>query len=358
METSLAGSPEQGATIAVDRMRRRAVRLLAAAVGTFAMIGSTTWLPDAQAQPSQAQPSQAQAFPSQPIHLIVPFSPGGAVDVVGRTIGDALAKLTGQSVVVENKTGAGGNIASTFVARANPDGYTLLVASNSNAYNDFLYSNAGYDPAKDLVRVVHIAQVPMVLLVTPKLPVQSVQDVVALAQSKPDTLNFGSGGNGTSEHLVYELFKRKTGIKAAHVPYRGGGQVYPDLIAGQVQFFFNNQLGAMPHLKSGQLRAVGLTGKERSKQLPDLPTFAEQGFPDFTATVWWGLMAPAGTPRNVVAELNRLVNEALRTPAVAERLETLGAAAIGGSPEQYEKFFAAERATWQQVIQDAGIKVQ
>ena len=335
----------QGTPTRIARLRRPAARFLIAAIATLAALASPLI-------------AEAQSFPSQPIHLIVPFSPGGAVDIVGRTIGDALAKQSGHPVIVENKTGAGGNIASGFVARANPDGYTLLVASNSNAYNDFLYANAGYDPAKDLLRVVQIAQVPMVLLVTPKLPVKTVQDVIALAKSKPDTLNFGSGGNGTSEHLVYELFKRKTGIKAAHVPYRGGGQVYPDLIAGQVQFFFNNQLGAMPYLKSDQLRAVGLTGEERSKQLPDLPTFKEQGIADFSATVWWGLMAPAGTPRNVVADLNRMVNEALKSPAVAERLEGLGAEPIGGSSDQYEKFFAAERATWRQVIKDADIKVQ
>ncbi len=335
----------QGTPAHAGRLRRRAGRFLLAAIGALAVLASHL-------------PAEAQSFPSQQIHLIVPFSPGGAVDVIGRTIGDALAKQSGHAVVVENKTGAGGNIASGFVARANPDGYTLLVASNSNAYNDFLYANAVYDPAKDLLRVVQIAQVPMVLLATPKLPVKNLQEVIALAKSKPDTLNFGSGGNGTSEHLVYELFKRRTGIKVAHVPYRGGGQVYPDLISGQIQFFFNNQLGAMPHLKSGQLRAVGLTGEERSKQLPDLPTFAEQGMPDFIATVWWGLMAPAGTPGTVVADLNRMVNEALKSPEVAKRLEGLGAEAIGGSPDQYEKFFAAERATWQQVIKDAGIKVE
>ena len=342
MSTPCPPSTGQGTP---TRLRQHSGRSLIAAIAILAALSSPLT-------------AHAQSFPSQPIHLIVPFSPGGAVDIVGRTIGDALSKQSKHPVIVENKTGAGGNIASGFVARANPDGYTLLVASNSNAYNDFLYTNAGYDPAKDLLRVVHIAQVPMVLLVTPKLAVKNVKEVIALAKSKPDTLNFGSGGSGTSEHLVYELFKRKTGIKAAHVPYRGGGQVYPDLISGQVQFFFNNQLGAMPHLNSGQLRAVGLTGKERSKQLPDLPTFAEQGMPDFTATVWWGLMAPAGTPRNVVAELNRMVNEALKSPEVSKRLESLGADPIGGSPEQFEKFFAAERATWQQVIKDADIKVQ
>jgi tripartite-type tricarboxylate transporter receptor subunit TctC len=304
-----------------------------------------------------APQAQAQTFPSQPIRLIVPFAPGGGVDVIGRLIGDQMARQSGHTVVVENKTGAGGNVASAFVARSAPDGYTLLVASNSNAYNDFLYSDIGYDPAKELLRVAQFGRVPMVLLVSPSVAPRTVQEVIALAKAKPDTLTFGSGGNGTAEHLVYELFKRKVGIEVAHVAYRGGAQAYTDLIGGQIQFMFNNQLGAMPFIKGGKLRAVGLAGQERSRQLPDLPTFAEQGIPDFDAAVWWGLMAPAGTPAKVVNELNRMVNEALKAPEVASRLEALGAQPAGGSPAQFESFFAAERSTWRQVIKDAGIRL-
>ena len=302
--------------------------------------------------------SSAQSYPTQTIRLIVPFNPGGGVDVIGRTIAEQLTRQFGHTVVVENKAGAGGNTASAYVARSTPDGYTLLVASNSNSYNDFLYTNTGYDPANDLRRVVQIGRVPMLLLASPKVDVKNVQDVIALAKAKPDTLNFGSGGNGTAEHLVLELFKRRAEIQVAHVPYRGGAQVYTDLMGGQIDFMFNNQLGATPYIKSGQLRAVGLTGKARSAQLPDLPTFAEQGIADFSAAVWWGLMAPAGTPDSVVAELNRMVSAALKSSEVSKRIETLGAEPVGESADKFEAFFAAERATWQRVIKDAGIKIQ
>ena len=198
----------------------------------------------------------------------------------------------------------------------------------------------------------------MLLLASPKVEVKSVQDVIALAKAKPDTLNFGSGGNGTAEHLTLELFKRRADIKVGHIPYRGGAQVYTDLMAGQIEFMFNNQLGAMPYIKSGQLRAIGLTGKERSSQLPDLATFAEQGVADFSAAVWWGLMAPAGTPDHVVAELNRMVSAALKSPDVSKRLESLGAEPVGESADKFEAFFALERATWQRVIKESGIKLQ
>jgi tripartite-type tricarboxylate transporter receptor subunit TctC len=300
----------------------------------------------------------AQAYPTQPIRFIVPFAPGGGVDVIARTIGEAITKQSGHTVVVENRTGAGGNVASLFVARSNPDGYTVLVGSNSNSYNDFLYSDIGYNPAKDLRRVVQIGRVPMVLLVSPTIEPKTVQEVVALAKSKPGALNFGSGGNGTAEHLVYELFKRRTDIEATHVPYRGGAQVYTDLMSGVIQLMFNNQLGAMPHIRSGQLRAVGMAGKARSPQLPDLPTFAEQGIPDFEAAVWWGLMVPAGTPDAAVAGLNRIVNAALGSEEVKNRLQSLGAEPVGGPPEQFESFFAAERSRWESVIKAAGIKLE
>ena len=216
-------------------------------------------------------PVRAQSFPSKPIKLIVPFAPGGGVDIVGRTLAENASKQSpGLTVVVENHTGAGGNVGSTSVAKAAPDGYTLLVASNSNSYNNFLYSNMQYDAAKDLAAVVHIARVPMVLLVSPSIPPKTVAEVIALAKAKPGTLNFGSGGNGTAEHMVYELFKRRTGIDALHIPYRGGAQVYTDLIGGQIQLMFNNQLGATQYIRSGQLRAAGITGQSRSPQLPDV----------------------------------------------------------------------------------------
>ncbi len=303
-------------------------------------------------------PARAQTFPSQPIKLIVPFAPGGGVDIVGRTLAENAARQSGFTVVVENRTGAGGNVGSTSVAKAAPDGYTLLVASNSNSYNNFLYSNMQYDAARDLQAVVQIGRVPMVLLVSPHIPPRNVAEVVALAKAKPGSLNFGSGGNGTAEHMVYELFKRRTGIQALHIPYRGGAQVYTDLIAGQIQFMFNNQLGATQYIRSGQLRAAGITGQRRSPQLPDLPTFEEQGIADFNASVWWGIMGPAGLPGPVLSRLNQVFAAAIASPEMKTRLESLGAQPVGGSSAQFAAFFASERATWQGVIKDAGIKIE
>jgi tripartite-type tricarboxylate transporter receptor subunit TctC len=302
--------------------------------------------------------AQAQTFPSQPIRLIVPFAPGGGVDIVGRSIAEQVTKLSGHAMVVENRTGAGGNVGSASVAKAIPDGHTLLVVSNSNAYNNFLYSSMPYDAARDLQMVVQAGRVPMVLLVSPSIAPRSVAEVVALAKAKPGALNVGSGGNGTSEHLVWELFKRRTGIEAQHIPYRGGAMVYPELISGRLQLMFSNQLGATQFLRSGQLRAAGITGQKRSPQLPEVPTFEEQGFTDFNASVWWGVAGPAGMPRPVVGQLDQMINAAIATAEFRSRLESLGAQAVGGSPEQFAALFAAERATWQAVIKDAGIKLE
>jgi tripartite-type tricarboxylate transporter receptor subunit TctC len=302
--------------------------------------------------------AQAQTFPSQPIRLIVPFAPGGGVDIVGRSIAEQVTRLSGHAMVVENRTGAGGNVGSASVAKAIPDGHTLLVVSNSNAYNNFLYSSMPYDAARDLQMVVQAGRVPMVLLVSPSIAPRSVAEVVALAKAKPGALNVGSGGNGTSEHLVWELFKRRTGIEAQHIPYRGGAMVYPELISGRLQLMFSNQLGATQFLRSGQLRAAGITGQKRSPQLPEVPTFEEQGFTDFNASVWWGVAGPAGMPRPVVGQLDQMINAAIATAEFRSRLESLGAQAVGGSPEQFAALFAAERATWQAVIKDAGIKLE
>ena len=303
-------------------------------------------------------PARAQSFPAQPIKIIVPFAPGGGVDIVGRTIAEQVTRQSGFAMVVENRTGAGGNVGSTLVAKASADGYTLLMASNSTSYNNFLYSNMQYDAARDLQPVVQIGRVPMVLLVSPSIPPRTVGEVVAFARAKPGALNVGSGGNGTSEHLVYELFKRRTGIDAVHIPYRGGAQVYTDLIAGQVQLMFSNQLGATQFIRTGQLRAVGITGLKRSPQLPDVPTFEEQGIADFNASVWWGLVGPAGMPRPIVSLINQMVNEAIAAAEVKGRLESLGAQPVGGSAEQFAAFFSSERATWQGVIKEAGIRIE
>lgn len=302
--------------------------------------------------------AQAQAYPSKPIRLIVPYTAGGGVDIVARTITGEIVRQTGYSMVVENRTGAGSNIGSTLVAKSEPNGYTLLMGSNANTVNNSLYSNMQYDASRDLIPIVLIGRVPMVLLSSPTGPFKTVREVIAYAKANPGALNFGSGGSGTSEHLTYELFKRRAGIEAQHVPYRGGAAVYPDLISGQVHLFFNNQLQASPFIQSGQVRALGLANAKRSPQLPDVPTMAEQGVANLNTGGWWGIMGPTGIPQDIVKQLNQMGNAALAAPEVVKRLESLGAERLGGTPEQFREFFAAEVAVWSDIIKAEKIKVE
>ena len=301
--------------------------------------------------------ASAQAYPSRPIRLIVPYAPGGGVDIVARTLGDDITKRLGKPVIVDNRTGAGGNVGSTFVAKSEPDGYTLLLGSNANAVNNNLYSNMQYDAATDLTQIVLVDTVPMVVLASPTIAPSTVGELIALAKAKPGTLNFGSGGNGTAEHLAFELFKRRTGIEAQHIPYRGGAAVYTDLIGGQIQLMFNNQLGATPYIRSGQLRALGITGNKRSPQLPEVPTFREQGVTDFSVFVWWGVIGPAGIPKDTVAQINQLFGSSIASPDVKKRLESLGAQPQGGTAEEFAAFFRSEMATWAGVIKAANIRI-
>jgi tripartite-type tricarboxylate transporter receptor subunit TctC len=290
------------------------------------------------------------------VRIVVPVGPGGGVDIVARTIAEEWVRQFGHSVVVENRAGAGGNIGSAAAARAAPDGHTLLLASNSNSYNDLLYSSAGYSPVRDLVPVIQIGRVPTVLVTSPTLQVSGLRDLVEQARARPGWLTFASFGFGSSGHLLFEMFTRRTGIQAVHVPYRNG-QTYPDLIAGRIHAMFNNQLGVMSYIRSGQMRALGVASERRSPQLPDLPTFAEQGIADFSTDVWWGVTASAGTPSAIVTRINGILNRVLAAPAVRSRLEALGATPVGGEPAQFAAFFAAERATWQRVISEANIRI-
>ncbi len=304
-----------------------------------------------------SQTALAQSYPDKTIRLIVPYGSGGGVDVVARTVADYISNKMAKTVVVENRAGAGGNVGSGFVVKSDPDGYTLLVASNSNAVNNSLYKNMAYDASKDLTPITLIGTVPMVLLVSPTVSAKSATEVVALARAKPGSLNVGSGGSGTGEHLAFEMFKRQNNIDAQHVPYRGGTAVYTDLMGGQIQLFFNNQLGASPYIRSGQLKAVGITGDQRSPQFPDLPTFAEQGFKDFKAFVWWGIMGPAGIAPARLAEINTLFTTAIRSPEVRARLESLGAVPAGSSAAEFSSFFNNEISVWSSLIKDAKIQL-
>ena len=255
--------------------------------------------------------AQAQDYPNRPVRMIVPYTAGGGVDVVARLVSAELAKRLGQPIVVENKVGAGSNIGSDAAAKAAPDGYTLLMASPANAINMSLYRKMPYDTVRDLAPVALIGSVPSVLTINPALPAKTIQEFVALAKAKPGTLNYGSGGNGTSEHLAAEMFKAMAAINMVHVPYKGGAAAMTDVIGGQIDAMFSNQLGAMPHIKSGTLRVLGVADASRSPALPNTPTFAESGYPEFLVTVWWGVMTPAGTPKVVVERLNKEINAAL-----------------------------------------------
>ena len=299
----------------------------------------------------------AQAYPVKPIRIIVPYAPGGGVDIVARAVAQELAKRITQSVIVENRTGAGGNIGSEVVARSTPDGYTLLMASPANTINPSLYTKMPYDPMRDLAPIALIASVPTVLLANRSLPVQNVKGLVALAKAQPGALTYGSGGSGTTEHLAGEMFKTLARIDLLHVPYKGGAQVLTDLLGGQIALMFVNQLFALPHVKADKVKALGVASGERSAALPQVPTFAEAGYTDFKVSVWWGVMGPAAMNKDVVTYLNREIVAALTTPEMKDRLQTMSAQPIGGTPEQFAAFFADETTRWARVVKASGAKV-
>jgi len=299
----------------------------------------------------------AQPYPAKPIRLIVPYAPGGGVDIVARAVGQELGKRVNQSIVIENRTGAGGNIGSEAVAKAPPDGYTLLMASPANTINSSLYAKMPYDPLRELVPIALIASVPTVLLANRSLPAQTVKQLVALAKARPGALTYGSGGSGTTEHLAGEMFKSSAGIDMLHVPYKGGAQVMTDLMGGQIALMFVNQLAALPQIKAGKVRALGVASGERSPALPGVPTFAEAGFFDFKVSVWWGVMGPGGLSKDVVAQLNRDIVAALASPEMKERLQSMSARPIGGTPAEFAAFFADETTRWARVVKASGAKV-
>ncbi len=315
------------------------------------------WLLAAASSLSLCGPVLAQSYPAKPIRLIVPYAPGGGVDIVARTVGQELGKRINQTVVVENRTGAGGNVGSEAAAKAVPDGYTLLMASPANTINSSLYTKMPYDPVRDLMPIALIASVPTILLANRSLPVENVKQLIALARAKPGALTYGSGGSGTTEHLAGEMFKSLAGIDMLHVPYKGGAQVLTDLLGGQIALMFVNQLFALPHVKAGKVKALGVASGERSAALPDVPTFGEAGFPDFKVSVWWGVMGPAGMPKDIVTQLNREIVGALAAPEMKERLQAMSAKPIGGSPEQFAAFFTDETARWARVVKASGAKV-
>jgi tripartite-type tricarboxylate transporter receptor subunit TctC len=299
----------------------------------------------------------AQPYPQRPIRMIVPYSAGGGVDIVARTLAQELSKRVGQPVIVENKPGAGSNIGSDAVAKAQPDGYTLLMASPANAINARLYAKMPYNPSRDLTPIALVGSVPSVLIAHPSVAAKTVVELVALAKQKPGALTYGTGGSGTSEHLSAEMFKSAAGVDLVHVPYKGGSAVLTDLIGGQISLMFVNQISAVPLVKSGKVRALAVASDMRSPALPEVPTFIEQGLPNFRVSVWWGVMGPANLPQDIVSHLNQEIVAALASAQMKEKLDALTAQAIGGTPEQFADFFASELVKWARVVQASGAKV-
>ena len=305
-----------------------------------------------------AAASAQSTFPTRPVHIYVPYPPGGAVDIVARTLGDELAKRWGQSVVIENRPGAGGVVAEEALAQAPPDGYTLIVVATGHALNSYFFDKLPYDPFKDFTPISLIGSSPNMLMVRADSAYKSVGDVIAEARAKPGQLSFGHAGNGTSPHLAGELFKYMAKIDITAVPYKGGAPALTDLIGGHIPLTFNNIPEAMGQLQAGAVRALGVTTAVRSPVLRNVPTIAEAGLPGYDTGVWWGFLAPAGIPADVKDKLGKDCAEVVRLPAVHQKLLQLGATPIGSPPDVFADFIRAEYEKWGPVIKAAGIKVE
>lgn len=300
----------------------------------------------------------AQGWPSKPVKLVVPYPPGGPTDIVARVVAERLTAQTGQTFIVDNRAGAGGNLGAEAVAKAAPDGYTLLVATTAHAINKSLFKNLNYDVQRDFVPVSLLTQGPLVLVVNPDFPARSVSELIAIAKAKPKSVSFASSGNGQSTHLAAELFASMAGAPMTHVPYKGSAPALNDLIAGQVPIMFDTMLSAMQHVKSGRLRALAITGAQRSPAAPDVPTLAESGLPGYEAYAWNGLMVPAGTPPAVINRLSEELRTALSQPAVQEKFSAQGFAATWTAPAQAASFLQNEVEKWGRTVQQSGAKVE
>lgn len=299
----------------------------------------------------------AANYPSRPIRLIVPFAPGGPMDIMSRAIGESLTQRLGQQVVVDNRGGAGGSIGTEIAARATPDGHTLLTGHiGTHAVNASLYPALGYDPVRDFAPVTLIATLPLGLFVNAALPAGSVQELIALARAKPGSINFASAGAGGPTHMAGEMLKTMARIEIVHVPYKGNAAALSDLVAGRVHMMFSNLLTAMPHARAGKLRALAVSSARRSPQVPELPTVAEAGVPGYDITPWYGVFAPAGTPRAIVARLNREIGAILNAPDMKERFRAQGVDLVSSTPEEFAALIRSEIPKWRKVVQESGAK--
>ena len=319
------------------------VRRLMAGAFTAAAMAATT--------------AASAAYPEKPIRMIVGFSAGGTTDVVARVVGKEIGESLGQPVVIENRPGAGSNIAAEMVARADPDGYTLLMVAVTSAINHTLYKNLKFDLVEDFDPVALAVRVPNVLVVHPDVKANSVAELVDLLKKNPGKINFASSGSGTSIHMAGELFKLRADVDVAHIPYKGSANALTDLIGGQVEYMFDNMPSAWPHVESGKLRALAVTTADRSDTAPELPTMQEEGFADFDVSSWFGVIGPKGLPDEVVEKLNKAIREALAKPEVKERFAGLGAVPADTTPEQFGDFIKTEVETWGPVVEASGARV-
>ena len=301
--------------------------------------------------------ASALDYPTRPVRWIVPYPAGGATDIMARLIGHRLSERLGQQFIIENKPGAGNNIGTEAVVNSSPDGYTILLVNPANAIKASLYAKLNFNFIRDIAPVAGISRVPNVMTVNPNVPAQTVAEFIAYAKANPGKINMASSGNGTSVHLSGELFKAMTGVEMQHVPYRGSAPAMTDLLSGQVQVIFDNMPSVLPHIKSGSLRALGVTTAKRAPQLPDVPTVGET-VKDFEASAWFGIGVPKGTPQEIVEKLNKEVNEILAEPEMIKRLAELGALPIVVTPKGFGEVVAAETEKWEKVVKFAGARVE
>ncbi|MGF6258130.1 Bug family tripartite tricarboxylate transporter substrate binding protein [Ensifer sp. LBL] len=300
----------------------------------------------------------AQGFPDRPITLVVPFAAGGSTDVVARIVAQKMSEDLGEQVIVQNVAGAGGNLGADNVARADPDGYTILMGTvATHALNPLILKTKPYDPEKDFAPISLLVVVPNVLVVNPELPAKNVAELLALLKAKPDEYSYASSGNGTPLHLSGELFKKMAGVSMQHIPYKGAGPALNDVIGNQVPIMFDNLPSSSSHIKAGTLRALAVTTAERAPSFPDVPTVAEAGIPGYETYTWNALFAPANTPQPVVARLNEAANKALKDPAVVERMKEFSATIVGSTPEELQAHVKAELAKWTPVVRDANVQM-
>ena len=301
----------------------------------------------------------AQDYPTKPVRFIVPFAPGGGTDVLARIVAPKMSETLGKQVVVENRTGAGGNLATEQVAKSPPDGYMILLAYiGPIAVSPSLNSKLGFDPVKDFSAVSLMATIPLVLVVHPSLPAKSVRELIMLARAKPGQMTYGSAGNGTAQQLAGELFNLLAATKIMGIPYRGGAPATVAVLTGEVDLLFTGALGVFPHIKSGRLRALAVTTSRRLPSAPELPTVAEAGVQGFEVVSWNGVLVPTGTPPSVIQKLNASISEALRAPDVRQRLNSEGLQIVASTPEQFEQFIRAEITKWAKVVRSAGLKAE